>query len=438
MRYDKEMVNLYTLVHFIRLMGRFPFREDSLQNFQLKKLKRLLIHAYENFSFYRERMDDCRLNPYKIGEIGELELLPPLTKEEYRGFTARQLELNPEKYRNFYVDRTSGSTGIPLDIIRTWPERGYMIAKWLRELYLNGFRSSYHSFRTTTPSRLRKGREIFLQRYGLFRRTLIPFSLPEAELIKEYNLANPDFFYASQAEAVLMAQYALEHGMEVKKPKIYSVGGAMIDRNARVVLDRVFGKENFFETYACEEAGVLAFQIKNTNGLHFCHDTNILELVDDDGNPSGEEGHCLITDLHIYSFPLIRYQLGDVLKTFRDEEGTRRIESILGRLDDWIIWRDGSICRMGYFYEIMGGYAETISRFRIIQEDFEHLRILVALLPSRDKEGLDPETIRGEIVNKLKQNVREDVIYDVEFVDRIPPDTTGKIRMVVSKVKQGA
>ena len=39
-----------------------------------------------------------------------------------------------------YMDTTSGTTGIPLEFYRTWPERGYMIAKYLRALFLNGLK----------------------------------------------------------------------------------------------------------------------------------------------------------------------------------------------------------------------------------------------------------------------------------------------------------
>lgn len=382
-------------------------------------------------------MDDCGMDPFQIQDISELEQLPVLTKEEYRSFTRDLLNRTPDKYKNYYFDSTSGSTGIPLEIVRSWPERGYMIAKWMRELYLNGYRCTDHSFRTVVPSRLKTRKEIFLQHLGLFRRTLIPYSWSEEEMVEAYQKAQPDFYYSSQVEAVLIAKYIMEHDIKINKPRIYSVGGAIVDKNSRALLSRIFGEDNFFETYACEETGVLAFQMKGSRGLNFSHDTNILELLSSDGSIAEKEGNCLITDLGIYSFPLIRYQLGDHLKTYTDENGIQKIDRILGRLDDWLIWKDGSRSGMGYFYEIMGKFSSGISQFRIIQESYEHIRILIALSPLRNSALDSPLVMKGKIIESLKKHLRPDIEYQVEFVDRIPPDKSGKLRIIISKVDQG-
>ena len=433
----RRLVHLHTLFSFCRLMHGFPFVKEKVADLQLKKLKKLLIHAYDNFDFYRERMNDCGFDPNKLREVDELQLLPVLTKEEYRSFTRNLLHKNPEKYQDWYFDQTSGSTGIPLEIVRSWPERGYMIAKWLRELYLNGFRCTDHSFRTVVPSRLQVDREIFLQRFGLFRRTLIPYSLPKKQIVESYQKSAPNFFYGSHNEAVLFCSYVLENDIMLKKPKMYSVGGSVIDENALELFFRVLGKDNFFETYAAEETGVLAFQIRGSSGLHFSHDTTILELISPDGSISEKEGHCLITDLGIYGFPLIRYQLGDWLNTYYDEHGIRRIEKIEGRLNDWLIWKDGSRSGIGCFYEIMGGFSREISQFRIIQESHELLRILVVLSPARSDKLESPRVIRENIMKSLQGKLRQDVEYRVEFVDSLAPDTSGKPRMIISKVDQG-
>ncbi len=433
----KTFTNFYALKTLARLLRGYPFDKAVITRLQLTRLKKLLLHSYRNFEFYRTRMDECGFDPHQIRDISELEQLPVLTKEEYRSFTDDLLEKNPEKYQSWYFDKTSGSTGIPLEIVRSWPERGYMIAKWLRELYLNGYRCTDHSFRTVVPSRIKPGKEVFLQRFGLFKRSLVPYFLSPREMAEAYSEAQPDFLYCSQVEAVLIAKYILENGLEIKKPRIYSIGGAILDKNSRELFSAVFGSENFFETYACEETGVLAFQLKGTPGLTFSHDTNILELQDRNGSINKESGNCLITDLGIYSFPLIRYQLGDYIQTSVDDNGLRKIDRIIGRLDDWLIWADGSRSGMGYFYEIMGKFSSGISQFRIIQESYEYIRILVVPSPLKKSDALPPRVMAGQIVDGLKKHLRPDVEYHVEFVNQIPPDKNGKLRIIVSKIKQG-
>ena len=419
-------------------MHGYPFHKDKIKILQLRKLKKLLIHSYENIEFYRDRMDSSGFEPYAIRDISELAQLPVLTKEEYRSFIDGLLMSNPGKYKSWYFDQTSGSSGIPLKIVRTWPERGYMIAKWLRELYLNGFSCTDHSFRAVTPYRLKAEKDIFLQNFGLFRRTLLPFTAPDKKIVEAYQETQPDFYYSSQNGAVCFCKYALEHDIKIKQPKMYSVGGEVIDQNCRELFSRVLGEDNFFETYAAEETGVLAFQIRGTKGLHFSHDTTILELVAPDGSiAENNEGSCLITDLGIYSFPMIRYQLGDYLKTSTDESGIKKIDKITGRLNDWLVWKDGTRSGMGDFYEIMARFTSSIAQFRIIQESYEQLKILIVLSPLRDSKHETQISIKQSLIESLKKELRPEIEYEVEFVDRMPPDETGKIRIIISKVEQG-
>ena len=419
-----------------RLMRAYPFDKQKIARLQLTRLKKLLIHSYRNFEFYRNRMDDCQFDPRQMRKISELEQLPVLTKEEYRSFTNDLLKKNPEKYQSWYFDKTSGSTGIPLEIVRSWPERGYMIAKWLRELYLNGYRCTDHSFRAITRPRPNSEKDTFLQTFGIFRRTLLPYTTPIKEIVEFYQELRPDFYYNCQNGAIRFCKYALEHNIEIAKPKMYSVGGEVIDQNCRELFTRVLGEDNFFETYGAEEIGVLAFQIRGSSGLHFSHDTNILELVSPDGSISEDDGNCLITDLGIYSFPMIRYQLGDYLKTYTDESGMRKIEKIRGRLNDWLVWKDGTRSGMDYFYKIMSGFSSSISQFRIIQESYEHIRILIVLSPLLNSTQKTPNEIKKSLVENLKKNFRPEIEYEVEFKDIIPPDETGKVRMIISKVDQ--
>lgn len=430
----KIFTNFYTLMALGRLMREYPFDKQRIARLQLTRLKKLLIHSYRNFEFYRNRMDDCGFDPRQIQDISELEQLPVLTKEEYRSFINDLLKKNPEKYQSWYFDKTSGSTGIPLEIVRSWPERGYMIAKWLRELYLNGYRCTDHSFRAITRPSAEK--DTLLQNFGLFKRTLLPYTAPIKEIVESYQELRPDFYYNCQNGAIRFCKYALEHNIEITKPKMYSVGGAVIDQNCKELFTRVLGEDNFFETYGAEEIGVLAFQIRGTSGLHFSHDTNILELISPNGSISEDEGNCLITDLGIYSFPMIRYQLGDYLKTYTDESGMQKIDKIGGRLNDWLVWKDGTRSGMDYFYKIMSGFSSSISQFRIIQESYEHIRILLVLSPLRDRIQETPNVIKKSLVENLKINFRPEIEYEVEFKNSIPPDETGKVRMIISKVDQ--
>jgi phenylacetate-CoA ligase len=68
------------------------------------------------------------------------------------------------------------------------------------------------------------------------------------------------------------------------------------------------------DSYSCEEAGYLAMQCPEQEVLHVQSENLLLEVVGNDGRPCvpGEAGRVLVTSLHNFATPLIRYELGDL------------------------------------------------------------------------------------------------------------------------------
>lgn len=436
MNINKSLVNFYTLLELRRLLSAYPFNREKIEQVQLRKLRKILICAYNDFDFYRDRMDSCGLDPYKISEPGEIQKIPVLTEAEYRDFADYEYEKNPSKYKSWFFDSTSGTTGIPFRIVRTWPERAYMTAKFLRTLFLNGLSWNDHTFRIIAPTRIPERKDTLLQHLGLFRRSLMNFYSTPAEMALAYQEYQPDFFYANKHQILMTAQYLLEFGLPFKKPKIYSAGAEIIEENCRHLFYRAFGRDNFFETYGSNEIGNLGFQIKGTEGLHFCHDTSILELQDADGSITKDEGNCLITDLGISSFPLIRFQLGDYLKTFEDERGIRKIRNIWGRLHDWLAWDDGSRTGFSEFFKIMGRFSSEICQFQIVQENFHFVRIRAVPAPGKTSAPLLEQKISQKIIAAFQTGIRSGIEYQVDFVPLIPAGKNGKVKMVLSKIEK--
>jgi phenylacetate-CoA ligase len=104
------------------------------------------------------------------------------------------------------------------------------------------------------------------------------------------------------------------------------------------------------------------------------------------------------------------------------------IKRIRGRMDDWITWKDGSIIPFHFFYEVMERRTE-ISQFRIIQENYDLIRVNLVLKPN-----VDEDQVKKILIHDLKNEIKDDVTYNTKIVESIPPDPTGKLRMVVSKI----
>ena len=68
-----------------------------------------------------------------------------------------------------------------------------------------------------------------------------------------------------------------------------------------------------WETYSCEEIGNIATSCPNGEALHVVAESVLVELLDDDDQPceEGAIGRVVVTDLHNFATPLVRYDLGD-------------------------------------------------------------------------------------------------------------------------------
>jgi phenylacetate-CoA ligase len=76
----------------------------------------------------------------------------------------------------------------------------------------------------------------------------------------------------------------------------------------------VFGA-SIRDRYSCEEIGPLAFQCPHSDDhYHVAVANAIVEVVDDAGNPcpDGVTGNVLVTGLHQWASPVMRYAIGDI------------------------------------------------------------------------------------------------------------------------------
>lgn len=425
MGWEKATLNARSFFYLRRFLREADLSADQIRNIQLQRLKRLLVTAYENHEFYRERFHLSGFDPYRFSGMEQLEQIPILSKSEYRDFTTSVHVENPGAYESFYKDGTSGSTGTPLKIWRTWDERAYMIAKWMRVLYLNGYKWNDVTFSLPSPHRLQK--DSYLQRAGVMKRHSIPYTAPVEKMVSEYIRVQPSVLYGNKSQLVEMAIYSEKNSVRLPSPRFYVCAAETLDEKSREIIIDAFGP-NISEVYGAVEFNTLAWRAVGDPCFHVSHTTDVLELFKDK-NMSGYEGHCVVTDLFINSFPLIRYQLGDYIEA-ENKDGLLVLNKIRGRLDDWIYFKDGTRKPFHPFYEIMERRPE-VRQFRVIQESLDLVRVILVIDPSASVP--DAESI---ILRDLKAEIRDiDIEYRIECVDEMVPDFNGKLRMLISKVR---
>lgn len=400
---------------------------EEVYKLQFTRLKQILCDAYQTHGFYRERFDAAHFDPFKMAEIGELKNVPVLEKEDYRAFIKSVVEKKGEKYfQHWFEDATSGTTGIPLRILRSWDERAYMLAKWMRVLYLNGYKWRDVTFSLPSPGHLHS--DSIVQQFGILKRYSIAYTDPIEDQVRLYLKAKPSVVYGNKTYLVQLALYCNEHNIKLPQPYLCVSFAEKMDGPSRSVLEKCFGNNCLMEIYGALEVAIMAYQIKGEEYFHMCDTTDIIEVLDEKGQDTSY-GNALLTNLFIRSFPMIRYNLRDMLDT-EIIEGLPVIRKIGGRQDDKIKFADGKVVPVNVIAIIMDKMRHDLKQFRVIQEDYDLIRVVVA-----KEEEADKSIVEKAIIDEMRKGLCNDgVEYTVDFVDRIPPDPNGKIRLLISKV----
>jgi phenylacetate-coenzyme A ligase PaaK-like adenylate-forming protein len=82
--------------------------------------------------------------------------------------------------------------------------------------------------------------------------------------------------------------------------------------DVRDLVRKTFGCE-IAQIYGCSEMGAVALQSPDDGALLVCEENVLLELLDDNDQPvePGGTGRVILTSLHNYATPFIRYEIGD-------------------------------------------------------------------------------------------------------------------------------
>lgn len=321
---------------------------ENLYQLQAERLKNTLIRVYNEVAFYRERLDQCGVNPYKINSLEVLDQIPFTTKEDLRlnypfGMFARPLE---EIVR---IHSSSGTTGNPTVVGYTKKD----IAMWgnliARNLYSGGVRekdliqNSYGYGLFTGGLGLHYGAE-------LLGATVIPVSGGNTERqIKIMQDYGSTVLCCTPSYALYIAEVGREMGIDFSvlplklgifgaEPWTVEIRREIESRLAIDALDIYGLSEIMGPGVACE--------CSQKAGLHVAEDHFIVEIIDPVSGKRlkpGQQGELVFTSITKEGIPVLRYRTRDLsaLETGQCRCGRThaRMAKPRGRTDDMLIIR---------------------------------------------------------------------------------------------------
>jgi len=411
---------------------------EEIVAFQNRQLRRLIIHVYNNVPYYRRLFDQNNLKPGDIRSIADLSAIPLTSKKDLQSLPVEEVVARGVDPEHLIDHMTSGSSGEPLTIRRTWLEEHLLGALLLRALHYFGLRvrdrtASIALVRPTHPNDNQLPLQI-LRVLGLYRKLQIDCLLPPEKILRTLRHFRPDVLTGFSGVISKLAQIVSNDDRSVIRPRFVVVGAEVLTPLMRHQITKAF-ETPVFELYGSHEFNLIASECKETGELHTCDDSMIVEVLKDDRlTVPGERGELIGTNLHSFAMPFIRYRLGDIvtkgLETCRCGQSFSTISAIQGRMIDYFPLPGG---RMIHPYEILftivHDLTSWIRQYQLIQERED--RIILRVVSSTTPTPQEIVRLEDSVATLLGQ----DMEFQVILVPTIQIEPGGKFRVSRSLVK---
>ncbi|OSZ82379.1 hypothetical protein CAP35_03665 [Chitinophagaceae bacterium IBVUCB1] len=403
-----------------------------------KQLIEILLHAYNNVPYYRDKWNLVGFTKDTIQNITveTISKLPFLEKDDLRKYGKTSL-LSTQKESGASFFQSSGTTGTPTSIL---------FSKTMHQKWSAAYEARVRNWAGVDRYMSRGmigGRRVVLDanakppfyRYNLFEKQVY-FSAyhisPQTvdDYAKAINKYNPAYMVGYAMSNFFLARFIKEKGLSVPAMKAVITSSEKLTEEMRDVFKDVYGCKTFDGWSGVEACGLVS-ECEH-GSIHISPDVGLLELLNENGQQvqAGEMGEVVCTGFLNYGQPLIRYRIGDYMRLSNKTCACGRqmpvVDEIIGRMEDVVLGKDGR--EMVRFHGVFLGIKKII-KGQIVQETIDDIVINIMTDSPLDKE--EKEILLKRIYSQLG-----DVNVQIFEMKEIPCGFNGKFRPVISKVKR--
>ena len=406
----------------------------EIEAHQSARLRRLVTHAYAHVPYYQRLFDAHGVEPRQIRGIQDLHLIPITSRDELQAARPEDVVAGGVDPSKLIVSKTSGSTGQPLTIRRTWLEQNLIYLYQTRAQIGFGLRGTDRVMRihNVRPKKANDSKLLgrVLTTLGLHR-TLVRVSvqLPVEAIAEEYRRFRPTVLITSPSVLLMLAP-ALDGGERARlRPRFIVSGGEVLTPDHRARIEEEFGAP-VHNVYGSFEIGLMAWECRRSGAMHTPDDSAIVEVLAE-GRPAqvGESGDVVVTNLLSFASPFIRFHHGDVATRGPTPcacgDSFATISEVQGRRLDFVPLPDGRVLHpYRVIHPILAGGKDWVRQYQITQERLD--LFVVRVVPSEDPS---PERL-AEVSSSLQELMGPDVHVQLLLVPEIPLEPAGKFRTI--------
>jgi len=417
---------------------------DEIQAGQFRQLGRVLTHALNTVPYYREKLKEWRIkSPEKITSE-EWRELPWLRRRDIQA-AGNELhsESVPQGHGRVSEIHTSGTTGQPIRVLKTGLSSMFWSAFTIRDhlWHKRNLKGKLAAIR-----RSEKGKDPYpegskIPQWGTSNLVFetgpsvsLNINCTIGEQVDWLQRENPDYLLTHPTNVYRLASYCKKQGIRFGNLRQVQTLSETLRPEVRDACRAAWGVD-LADMYTGREVDYLALQCPEHDHYHIQAEGVYVEILNSDGNACrpGEVGNVVVTPLHNFAMPLIRYEIGDYAEVGEPcpcGRGLPVINRILGREQDMVTLPNGekrwtllSSGNIEAFLKIA-----PIRQYQFVQKNLHTIEARLAV--GRELNDIEKEKLVEWIVNKLDHPFT----VKISFVDEIPRSPSGKYQDFISEI----
>ncbi len=413
---------------------------ERIQDHQFRQLAQLLHHAGQTVPFYAERFKELGFDPNAPLTYESWQRLPLLTRADIQENQSSLISSAlPKAHGRTSEVFSSGSTGTPVRVRISGLARLFWNAFTARFHIWNGddLAMKYGAIKTQKqPSFATYPRGVRSRSWGpalpfvTGRAVMLNINAKTHEQAEWLQRTRPDYLLSYPSILEALAKHCLHEGIELPSIKRVHTMSEVLRPEVRRVCKAAWDAE-ICDMYSTEETGYIALQCPQSEQLLVQAEGIYVEILDEDNRPCspGQIGKVVVTPLHNFAMPLIRYEVGDfaeVGKTAACGRELQVIERVLGRTRNMVRLPNGHY-HYPDFQDILDGFDHLV-QFQIVRRAEEQLEMKMVAR----RELTPPEE------DRLRRWLQERFMYpfQIEFTyhKEIARSTGGKFMDFISEI----
>ena len=404
---------------------------------QLRQLQALLRHTQQTVPFYQQSFQPFSDLDTAPVSLETFQSLPLLQREslQLQGNAFRSSAL-PKDHLPVTAARTSGSTGRPVDLLNTQITTLFYRALNLRNhlWHRRNFLAKLAVIRTQSDSAQNQFSQQLEWAEAFPSGPAFEFDSGQS-IPKQFDWlrqTQPDMLLTYPSNLKALVQYSQTQNFTLPTFCGLSTFGELVTPELRQLVREIWGLP-IIDVYSSKEAGIIALQCPENEHYHVQAESLLVEILNELNEPChpGEIGRVVLTPLHNYATPFIRYDIGDYAEVGFPcpcGRGFPVLNRIYGRQRNMMVLPSGEKRWPGF---ILSNWAKMgpILQMQAIQKNRSQLDIkMVVSRPLTEDEA-------KKLHQKIASDFAQDFQVSLQTVEDIPRSKGGKYEDFICEVK---